>query len=88
MRLHHHCTPGTNAAYRNCYLGVVPIMFDRLFGTLHSERPDEPARHGLAHPSGTQNPLRLVCLPWRRLIADMRAAGSVGGALRVALGRP
>lgn len=85
---HHRVHHGSNAAYLDCNYGGVLIVFDRLFGTLRSELADEPVRYGLAHPLGTQNPLRLVFLPWWRLIVDMRAAGGVGGALRVALGRP
>jgi sterol desaturase/sphingolipid hydroxylase (fatty acid hydroxylase superfamily) len=85
---HHRVHHGSNPAYLDCNYGGVLIVFDRLFGTLRTERADEPIRYGLAHPLGTRNPLNLVFLPWRQLMMDMRGAGSLRGALRVALGRP
>jgi sterol desaturase/sphingolipid hydroxylase (fatty acid hydroxylase superfamily) len=85
---HHRVHHGSNATYLDCNYGGVLIVFDRLFGTLRTERADEPVRYGLVHPLGTRNPLRLVFQPWRQLIMDMRAAGSVGGALKIAFGRP
>ena len=85
---HHRVHHGSNPAYLDCNYGGVLIVFDRLFGTLRAERAEEPIRYGLAHPLGTHHPLRLVYLPWRQLILDMRAAGSLAGAVKVALGRP
>lgn len=85
---HHRVHHGSNAAYLDCNYGGVLIVFDRLFGTLRTERADDPVRYGLANPLGTLNPLRLVFQPWRQLIMDMRATGSVGGALKIAFGRP
>lgn len=85
---HHRVHHASNAAYLDCNYGGVLIVFDRLFGTLRTERADEPVRYGLVHSLGTLNPLRLVFQPWRQLIMDMCATGSVGGALKIAFGRP
>jgi len=85
---HHRVHHGSNPAYLDCNYGGVLIVFDRLFGTLRKERADEPLSYGLAHPLGTLKPLHLVFVPWRQLFVDMRAAGNISGALRIALGRP
>lgn len=85
---HHRVHHGSNPAYLDCNYGGVLIVFDRLFGTLRTERADEPLRYGLAHPLETLHPLRLVFRPWRQLFMDMRAARGVGAALKIALGRP
>ncbi|MGN6381058.1 MAG: sterol desaturase family protein [Dyella sp.] len=85
---HHRVHHGSNPAYLDCNYGGVLIVFDRLFGTLRTERADELLRYGLAHPLETLHPLRLVFRPWRQLFMDMRAARGVGAALKIALGRP
>ena len=46
---HHRLHHGSNAAYIDRNFGGVLIVFDRLFGTLGDERPDEPIHYGLAH---------------------------------------
>jgi sterol desaturase/sphingolipid hydroxylase (fatty acid hydroxylase superfamily) len=50
---HHRLHHGSNAAYIDRNFGGVLIVFDRLFGTLGDERPDEPIHYGLAHRVAT-----------------------------------
>lgn len=85
---HHRVHHASNPDYIDCNYGGVLIVFDRLFGTLRIERPEAPVRYGLAHPLGTHHPLKIAFGQWRRLLDRMRHAGSVGGALKIALGRP
>ena len=85
---HHRVHHGSNQAYLDCNYGGVLIVFDRMFGTLRTERAGEPIRYGLAHPLGTLNPLKVAFGEWRRLLADMRSASSPLGALKITLGRP
>jgi len=85
---HHRVHHGSNAAYLDCNYGGVLIVFDRLFGTLRMQQPNEPIRYGLAHPLGTLHPLKLVFGEWRRLLTDLRAAPSLFRAIRIAVGKP
>jgi len=85
---HHRVHHGSNAAYLDRNFGGVLIVFDRLFGTFAAERPDEPIRYGLVHPFGTNNPLGIAFGEWRRLLRDLRGAGSLRNAARIALGAP
>lgn len=85
---HHRVHHGPNQVYRDCNYGGVLIVFDRMFGTLRTERADEPIRYGLAHPLGTLNPLMVAFGEWRRLLLDMRSAPSPLDALKITLGRP
>jgi hypothetical protein len=63
-------------------------VFDRLFGTFAQKRADEPPRYGLARPLGSSNPFVIALGEWGRLLSDMRRAGGVAAAARIALGRP
>lgn len=85
---HHRVHHASNPAYIDCNYGGVLIVFDRWFGTLRQERPDEPVRYGLADPLQSYHPLRIAFGQWQRLFRRMRSAGSLGGALKIAIGRP
>lgn len=63
-RVHHACNP----AYLDCNYGGVLIVFDRLFGTLRLEQPQEPARFGLVDGFDSHHPLHLGLHGWRVLL--------------------
>lgn len=83
-RVHH----ASNPAYLDRNFGGVLIVFDRLFGTYARETVDDPCRYGLTEPVNSNNPVVIALHEWRRLIPDMRRAGSPWGALKVAAGYP
>lgn len=83
-RVHH----ASNPAYLDRNYGGVLIVFDRLFGTYARETGDEPCRFGLTEPVRSNNPFVIAFHEWRRLIPDMRRAGSPWRALKVAAGYP
>lgn len=85
---HHRVHHASNAPYIDKNYGGALIIFDRMFGTFAAEREDEPLRYGLAHPLGTDNPIRLALGEWRRLLIDLRHAPNWYVAVRIALGRP
>jgi len=85
---HHRVHHGSNAEYLDCNYGGMVIVFDRLFGTLRVESPDNPVRYGLANPLGTKRPIVVAFGEWRRLFAAMKSAADPRAALRIALGRP
>jgi len=63
-------------------------VFDRLFGTFAALKPGDTLRYGLVHPLRSRSTLELAFGGWRRLLGDMRRAGSLGTALKLALSRP
>ena len=83
-RVHH----ASNAAYLDRNYGGVLIVFDRLFGTYAREATDDPCRYGLTEPVRSHNPVVIALHEWRRLLPDMRRAGSPWRALKVAAGYP
>ncbi|MGA0588308.1 sterol desaturase family protein [Dyella sp. KRB-257] len=85
---HHRVHHASNLAYLDCNYGGVLIVFDRLFGTLRSERAEEPIRYGLAHPLQTHDPIKIAFGQWHRLFARLRSADSLGDAVKIAFGRP
>jgi sterol desaturase/sphingolipid hydroxylase (fatty acid hydroxylase superfamily) len=85
---HHRVHHAGNAEYLDCNYGGVLIIWDRLFGTLRRERAGEPVHYGLAHPLPSARPFAIAFGEWRRLLHDLRAAGNMSAALRVAFGKP
>jgi sterol desaturase/sphingolipid hydroxylase (fatty acid hydroxylase superfamily) len=83
-RVHHAC----NGAYLDKNYGGMVIVFDRLFGTFAELKPGDTLQYGLVHPLRSRSTLELAFGGWRRLFGEMRQAGSIGAALRVALSRP
>jgi hypothetical protein len=64
------------------------IVFDRLFGTFAATQTDEPIRYGLAHSLPSKNPFVIAMHEWRRMLAEVRDARSLGGVITATLGRP
>ncbi len=64
------------------------IVFDRLFGTLATERPDEPIRYGLAHREATANPIRLALREWSYIARDAAVARGPRQLARALFGAP
>ena len=81
-RVHHAC----NEPYLDKNFGGVLIVFDRMYGTFAEKR--EPPRCGLVSGFQSVNPIEIAFHEWREMFADMRRAGSLTGALRVAVSRP
>lgn len=68
------------------YSGML-IVFDRIFGTFAAP-PTEPLRFGLVgHATGTAF-VTIVFGEWRRLVADVSTASSIGSALCRLFGPP
>lgn len=83
-RVHH----ASNPAYLDRNYGGVLIVFDRLFGTYARETKDDPCRYGLTEPVKSHNPVVIALHEWRRLLPEMRQAGSPWRALKIAAGYP
>jgi sterol desaturase/sphingolipid hydroxylase (fatty acid hydroxylase superfamily) len=80
-RVHH----ASDDRYRGKNFGAVLVVFDRLFGT-YAREDEAPRRYGSG--PGSDDPLVLVFREWRALLADLRRARSVRGAIAVCFGPP
>jgi len=83
-RVHHAC----NDSYIDKNYGGMVIVFDRLFGTFAELKSGDTLEYGLVHPLRSRSTWEVAFGGWRQLFDDMRQAGGVGAALRLALSRP
>jgi sterol desaturase/sphingolipid hydroxylase (fatty acid hydroxylase superfamily) len=68
-RVHHAC----NVRYLDKNMGMLLIIWDRLFGTFAKEDPNyEPIRYGLTTPLQTYHPLKLVFHEWVNIKNDLK----------------
>lgn len=85
---HHRLHHATNDCYLDRNYGGVLIIFDRMFGTLASDRAEEVPRYGLAHRVATNNPLRLAFGEWHHMLRDAFQAPDPRSAARALIGPP
>jgi len=85
---HHRVHHAANESYLDRNYGGMLIIFDRLFGTLAIERPDEPLRYGLAHRVESRNPVRIALGGWQQLLESMRSRKGIRARLDLALAAP
>ena len=81
-RVHH----GKNPAYLDRNYGGWTMIWDRLLGTYAPET--EEVVFGITDPPARLGFLGTLLGGYPRLARDMRSAGSVGAAVRIALRRP
>jgi sterol desaturase/sphingolipid hydroxylase (fatty acid hydroxylase superfamily) len=67
---HHRVHHGVNPQYLDKNLGMMFIVWDRLFGTFAEEK--EAVRFGLAGQVPSHNPVRLLFHEWRSMLNDLR----------------
>jgi sterol desaturase/sphingolipid hydroxylase (fatty acid hydroxylase superfamily) len=83
---HHRVHHGTNPQYIDKNLGMVFIVWDRLFGTFAEER--EEVRFGVAGSPPTHNPVRVLFSEWLALVRDLRRPVSLMAKLMYVFGPP
>ncbi len=69
---HHRVHHGSNPRYLDKNLGMVFIIWDRLFGTFVEESEEEKVRYGLTKPILTNNPVKLVLHEWQDMFSDVQ----------------
>lgn len=69
---HHRVHHASNIPYLDKNMGMVLIIWDRLFGTFAEERPDEPPVYGLTKPlADPHHPVKIVTHEWAELARDL-----------------
>ncbi len=86
---HHRVHHASNIPYLDKNMGMVLIVWDRLFSTFQEELSQEPPRYGLVHRVSTpHHPVGVVMHEWKALGADMRRAPGLRTKLRYLLRPP
>jgi sterol desaturase/sphingolipid hydroxylase (fatty acid hydroxylase superfamily) len=83
---HHRVHHGTNPQYVDRNLGMVLIVWDRLFGTFAPE--EEEVRFGLVGQTPSHHPVRAIFHEWQAIWHDLRQPARLRDRLMYVFGPP
>lgn len=70
---HHRVHHASNIPYLDRNMGMVLIIWDRLFGTFTEELPDEKPKYGLTSPVEHKNhPVKIIFHEWNSIGKDLK----------------
>lgn len=85
---HHRVHHASNVKYLDKNMGMVFIIWDRLFGTFEKEDEQEPVVYGLTENIKTYHPVKLVFHEWINIWKDLRKPSSVRSRFMYVFGPP
>jgi sterol desaturase/sphingolipid hydroxylase (fatty acid hydroxylase superfamily) len=71
---HHRVHHASNIPYLDKNMGMVLIIWDRMFGTFHEENLPEPVKYGLTKQPDDLGPVNILFHEWRALLRDIKQA--------------
>lgn len=75
---HHRVHHGSNPKYLDKNIGMLLIIWDKLFGTFQQELPSEkyqPIRYGLTKPLEKETPVSIIFHEWHAIGKDLKQQG-------------
>ena len=70
---HHRVHHASNVRYLDKNMGMVLIIWDKIFGTFQEEEDKDPVRFGLTKPlDQPHHPVRIVTHEWESIIQDLK----------------
>ena len=85
---HHRVHHASNIPYLDKNMGMVLILWDRLFGTFHDEDAAEPVKYGLTHQPQNMGPVNVLFHEWKALLHDVKHAPGISNKLRYLFNPP
>jgi len=85
---HHRVHHASNIPYLDKNMGMVLIIWDRLFGTFKEENLPEPVKYGLTHQPEDTGPVNILFHEWKALINDIKRSPDLITKLRYCLKPP
>ncbi|HEY1038935.1 MAG TPA: sterol desaturase family protein [Bacteroidia bacterium] len=85
---HHRVHHASNIPYLDKNMGMVFIIWDRLFGTFAEERDDEPVRYGLTENIKSHHPVNVVFHEWQGIAKDLKKSPSFKHKLKYMFAPP
>lgn len=85
---HHRVHHASNIPYLDKNMGMVLILWDRLFGTFHDEDDNEPVKYGLTHQPENMGPVNVLFHEWRALLHDVKHAPGIGNKVKYLFNPP
>ncbi len=71
---HHRVHHASNVPYLDKNMGMMLIIWDRMFGTFREENLPEPIRYGLTKQPEDTGPINILFHEWRALLHDVKQA--------------
>jgi sterol desaturase/sphingolipid hydroxylase (fatty acid hydroxylase superfamily) len=68
---HHRVHHASNPKYLDKNMGMLLIIWDKLFGTFQAEDSSEPVKYGLTKSINTKNPVKVVSHEWQSIFSDV-----------------
>lgn len=78
---HHRVHHASNIPYLDKNMGMVFILWDRLFGTFREENLPEPIKYGLTKQPEHLGPVNVLFHEWQALAADVKKAPNLKAKL-------
>jgi sterol desaturase/sphingolipid hydroxylase (fatty acid hydroxylase superfamily) len=70
---HHRVHHASNVRYLDRNMGMVLIIWDRMFGTFQKELPEDPVRYGLTKQvENRHHPVHIIFHEWENIGADLK----------------
>ena len=85
---HHRVHHASNLKYLDKNMGMLFIIWDRMFGTFEEEDPEEKIKYGITKPVDHEGPMGIIFHEWRDMLADVKKAPSVGDKLKYIFNAP
>jgi sterol desaturase/sphingolipid hydroxylase (fatty acid hydroxylase superfamily) len=85
---HHRVHHASNISYLDKNMGMVFIVWDRLFGTFVEESSEEVVKYGLTENIRTYHPLKMVFHEWINILKDLRKPVPLKAKLMYVFGPP
>lgn len=74
---HHRVHHGSNPRYLDKNMGMILIIWDKLFGTFQEELTEDPVQFGLTSKLGTYHPFKVVFHEWAQIWEDVLKAPGI-----------
>jgi sterol desaturase/sphingolipid hydroxylase (fatty acid hydroxylase superfamily) len=85
---HHRVHHASNVRYLDKNMGMVLIIWDKLFGTFQKEEDNDPVKYGLTTNIKTYHPGKMVFHEWINIFKDLKKKCSIKDKLLYVFGPP
>ena len=85
---HHRVHHASNIPYLDKNMGMLLIIWDRMFGTFAEERIEEPVRYGLTENLKSRHPAHVIFHEWAGILKDLKKSSSFKHKLKYLFAPP
>ncbi|HTD40559.1 MAG TPA: sterol desaturase family protein [Mucilaginibacter sp.] len=85
---HHRVHHASNVPYLDKNMGMMFIIWDRMFGTFREENLPEPIKYGLTKQPEDTGPVNILFHEWKAMIRDIKRAPSLKAKLQYLFNPP